>query len=109
MQIIIWRIICNPRHPSHLSQDPDSISRTFLEQFVLVKSLLISIGGLVSQTQSGHMEVRKVVEDGLLHLGTIQDLRRRFCVSWPFEYFSLWFSGLSIVQLPTRHCSLFME
>ena len=45
------------------------------------KSLLISIGGLVSQTQSGHMEVRKVVEDGLLHLGTIQDLRRRFCVS----------------------------
>ena len=32
-------------HPSHLCQDPDSISRTFLEQFVLVllaqkKSLL---------------------------------------------------------------------
>ena len=73
------------------------------------KSLLISIGGLVSQTQSGHMEVRKVVEDGLLHLGTIQDLRRRFCVSWPLDYFFLWFSGLSIVQPPTRHCSLFME
>ena len=26
----------NPRHPNHLSQDPDSILRTFLEQFVLV-------------------------------------------------------------------------
>ena len=25
-----------PRHPNHLSQDPDSISRTFLEQFALV-------------------------------------------------------------------------
>ena len=73
------------------------------------KSLLISIGGLVSQTQSGHMEVRKVVEDGLLHLGTIQDLRRRFCVSCPFDHFFLWFSGLSTVQLPPRHCSLFME
>ena len=24
------------RHPRHLCQDPDSISRTFLEQFVLV-------------------------------------------------------------------------
>ena len=73
------------------------------------KSLLIFIGGLVSQTQSGHMEVRKVVEDGLLHLGTIQDLRRRFCVSCPFDHFFLWFSGLSTVQLPPRHCSLFME
>ena len=29
-------IVCHPRHPNHLSQDPDSISRTFLEQFVLV-------------------------------------------------------------------------
>ena len=28
-------IICHPCHPSHLCQDPDSISRTFLEQFVL--------------------------------------------------------------------------
>ena len=92
-----------------ICQDLDSISRTFLEQFVLVKSLLISIGGLVSQTQSGHMEVRKVFEDGLLHLGTIQDLRRRFCVSCPFDYLFLWVSGLSTVQLPPRHCSLFME
>ena len=79
----------------------------YLDKFFNI--LLISIGGLVSQTQSGHMEVRKVVEDGLLHLGTIQDLRRRFCVSCPFDYFFLWFSGLSIVQLPPRHCSLFME
>ena len=31
-------IIRRPRHPNHLSQDPDSISQTFLEQFVLVKS-----------------------------------------------------------------------
>ena len=29
-------IIRHPRHPNHLSQDLDSISRTFLEQFVLV-------------------------------------------------------------------------
>ena len=29
-------IIRHPRHPSHLCQDPDSISQTFLEQFVLV-------------------------------------------------------------------------
>ena len=26
----------HPRHPNHLSQDPDLISQTFLEQFVLV-------------------------------------------------------------------------
>ena len=40
-------VICHPHHPSHLYKDPDSISRTFLEQFVLVllaekKSLLNS-------------------------------------------------------------------
>ena len=35
-------------------------------------------GGVVSQTQSGIMEVRKVVDDGLLLLGSIEDLRRRF-------------------------------
>ena len=52
LQMIIWRIwaLANDhlegpasykwspvtiRHPNHLSQDPDSISRTFLEQFVL--------------------------------------------------------------------------
>ena len=29
-------IIRHPRHPNHLSQDPDSILQTFLEQFVLV-------------------------------------------------------------------------
>ena len=32
----------------------------------------------MSQTQSGIMEVRKVVDDGLLLLGSIEDLRRRF-------------------------------
>ena len=37
------------------------------------------LGGVVSQTQSGTMEVRKVVDDGLLLLGAIEDLRRRFC------------------------------
>ena len=55
MQMIIWRdrplandnleglasyvqmIIHHPRHPNHLSQDLDSISRTFLEQFALVE------------------------------------------------------------------------
>ena len=26
----------HPRHPNHLSQDKDSLSRTFLEQFALV-------------------------------------------------------------------------
>ena len=34
----------------------------------------------MSQTQSGIMEVRKVVDDGLLLLGAIEDLRRRFFV-----------------------------
>ena len=33
---LLQMIICHPRHPNHLSQDPDSISRTFLEQFALV-------------------------------------------------------------------------
>ena len=33
-------IICHPRHPNHLFQDLDSISRTFLEQFALVKFFL---------------------------------------------------------------------
>ena len=32
----ICLIIYLPRHSSHLCQDPDSISQTFLEQFVLV-------------------------------------------------------------------------
>ena len=43
MQMIIWRDLPltndhppPPRHPNHLSKDPDSISRTFLEQFALV-------------------------------------------------------------------------
>ena len=31
----------------------------------------------MSQTQSGIMEVRKVVDGGLLLLGAIEDLRRR--------------------------------
>ena len=31
-----WRIIYYPRHPSHLYQDPDSISRVFLEKVVVV-------------------------------------------------------------------------
>ena len=35
-------IVCYPRHPIHLCQDPESISRTFLEQFALVKSPLIT-------------------------------------------------------------------
>ena len=29
-------IICLPHHPNYLSKDPESISRTFLEQFALV-------------------------------------------------------------------------
>ena len=32
-------IIRHPRHPNHLSKDPDSISRTFLEQFALFSGL----------------------------------------------------------------------
>ena len=43
----------------------------------------------MSQTQSGIMEVRKVVDDGLLLLGAIQDLRRRFCQN--FSCFFVWF------------------
>ena len=33
---LLQMIICHPRHPNHLSQDPDSILRTFLEKLVLV-------------------------------------------------------------------------
>ena len=33
---LLQMIIRHPLHPSHLSQDTDSISRAFLEQFVLV-------------------------------------------------------------------------
>ena len=33
---LLQMIIRHPRHPNHLSQDPDSISRTFLEQFAPV-------------------------------------------------------------------------
>ena len=33
---LLQMIIRHPRHPYHLSQDPDSILRTFLELFVLV-------------------------------------------------------------------------
>ena len=36
-------IIRQPRHPNHLSQDPDSISLTFLEQFVLVHFILLEV------------------------------------------------------------------
>ena len=32
-------IILHPRHSNHLCQDPDSISQTFLEQFVLVNKV----------------------------------------------------------------------
>ena len=34
--------LSHPRHPSHLCQDPDSISCTFLEQFVLAFQTAIS-------------------------------------------------------------------
>ena len=33
---LLQMIFCHTRHPSHLCQDPDSLSRTFLEQGVLV-------------------------------------------------------------------------
>ena len=33
-------IICLPHHPNYLSKDPESISRTFLEQFALVSFIL---------------------------------------------------------------------
>ena len=36
---LLQMIIRHPCHPNHLSQDPDSISRTFLEQFVLVSCI----------------------------------------------------------------------
>ena len=40
---LLQMIIRHPRHPSHLCQDPNSISRTFLEQLVLVN--LIPVPG----------------------------------------------------------------
>ena len=38
---LLQMIIRHPRHPNHLSQDLDSISRTFLEQFALVTSAIL--------------------------------------------------------------------
>ena len=38
---LLQMIISHPRHPNHLSQDLDSISRTFLEQFALVTSAIL--------------------------------------------------------------------
>ena len=35
---LLQMIIRPPRYPNHLSQDPNSISRTFLEQFALVSA-----------------------------------------------------------------------
>ena len=44
-------IIRLPRHPNYLSQDPESISRTFLEQFALVSVKVETIPlWLVSET-----------------------------------------------------------
>ena len=37
---LLQMIIRQPRHPNHLSQDPYSISRTFLEQFALIIKVL---------------------------------------------------------------------
>ena len=34
-------IVRHPSHPSHLCKDPDSISRTLLEQFVLVGNMSV--------------------------------------------------------------------
>ena len=39
-------IILHPRHPNHLSKDPDSISRTLLEQFAFVDELYKGIKSL---------------------------------------------------------------
>ena len=41
-------IICLPHHPNYLSKDPESISRTFLEQFALVQ-LLGDVCGVLFQ------------------------------------------------------------
>ena len=43
-------IICLPHHPNYLSKDPESISRTFLEQFALVSDSLCRSSSL-SATQ----------------------------------------------------------
>ena len=40
---LLQMIICHPRHPSHLCQDPDLISQTFLKQFVLVSDFELYI------------------------------------------------------------------
>ena len=57
----------------------------------------LHLGGVVSQTQSGIMEVRKVVDDGLLLLGAIQDLRRRFCQN--ILYLAFLFCSSTLVGL----------
>ena len=51
---LLQMIICHPRHPNHLSQDLNSISRTFLEQFALVISIW---SDLFSQFSFSHLRI----------------------------------------------------
>ena len=51
---LLQMIICHPRHSNHLSQDPDSTSWTFLEQFALVVIIIILVLNIVlPQTNAG--------------------------------------------------------
>ena len=56
-------IIRHPSHPSHLCQDPDSISRTFLEQVVLVSIVIIVMTKV--KPKKGP-EIWKGIVDGVL-------------------------------------------
>ena len=51
---LLQMIICHPRHPNHLSQDLDSTSWSFLEQFALVVIIIILVLNiLLPKTNAG--------------------------------------------------------
>ena len=60
---LLQMVIPHPRHPNHLSQDRDSISRTFLEQFAHVE---FPSRATFDIRRSKHREVAKGVSNKLL-------------------------------------------
>ena len=50
-------IICHPRHPSHICQDPDSISWTFVEKIVLFFTLF-NCSALKSARPLGNSDIK---------------------------------------------------
>ena len=62
-------IICLPHHPNYLSKDPESISRTFLEQFALVYTIYYS---------SSHQDLLWMIQIMSLYSGHRQATSKNF-------------------------------